>query len=141
MGPGFGITGIYYNKALLSKIGAMVPTTLGALESDMAKAKAAKIPPIIISGPAQTLAFALQNLLVDYQGSVTPVQNWNYDVPGANIDTPAFVKAAATLQAWSKDGYFPSDVNALQESDAVAAFDSGKGLFYLSGNWDAPTYR
>jgi len=138
VGPGFGITGIYYNKALLSKIGAMVPTTLGALEADMAKAKAAKIPPIIISGPAQTLAFALQNLLVDYQGSVTPVQNWNYDVPRANIDTPAFVKAAATLEAWSKDGYFPSDVNALQESDAVAAFDSGQGLFYLSGNWDAP---
>jgi ABC-type glycerol-3-phosphate transport system substrate-binding protein len=139
VGPGFGITGIYYNKALLSKIGAMsVPGTLGALEADMAKAKGAKIPPMIISGPAQTLAFTLQNLLVDYQGSVTPVQNWNYDVPGANIDSPAFVKAAATLQTWSKDGYFPSDVNALQESDAVAAFDSGQGLFYVSGNWDAP---
>ncbi len=138
VGPGFGITGIYYNKALLSKIGTSVPGTLAAFEADMAKAKAAKIPPIIISGPAQTLAFALQNLLVDYQGSVTPVQNWNYDVPGANIDTPAFVKAATTLESWSKDGYFPSDVNSLQESDAVAAFDSGQGLFYLSGNWDAP---
>jgi raffinose/stachyose/melibiose transport system substrate-binding protein len=138
VGPGFGLTGVYYNKADLAKIGAMVPVTLASLEADLAKAKTAGIAPMVISGPAQTLAFALQDLLVDYQGSVTPVQNWNYDVPGANINTPSFVKAAATLQTWSKDGYFPSDVNALQESDAVAEFDSGQGLFYVSGNWDAP---
>jgi raffinose/stachyose/melibiose transport system substrate-binding protein len=138
VGPGFGLTGIYYNKALLTKIGASVPTTLSALEADLAKAKTQGIAPMIISGPAQTLAFALQNLQVDYQNSVTPVQDWNYNKPGASINLPSFVKAATTLQTWAKDGYFPTDVNSLQESDAVAEFDSGKGLFYLSGNWDAP---
>jgi raffinose/stachyose/melibiose transport system substrate-binding protein len=138
VGPGFGLTGVYYDKALLSKIGASVPATLGALEADMAKAKTMGIQPMIISGPAQTLAFALQNLEVDYQGSVTPVQNWNYDVPGASINIPSFVKAATTLQTWAKDGYFESDVNSIQEADAVAEFDSGTGLFYVSGNWDAP---
>jgi raffinose/stachyose/melibiose transport system substrate-binding protein len=138
VGPGFGLTGIYYNKALLSRIGASVPTTLADLEADLAKAKAKAIAPMIISGPAQTLAFALQNLQVDYQDSVTLVQDWNYNKPGANIDVPSFVKAATTLQSWSKDGYFPSDVNSLQESNAVAEFDSGTGLFYVSGNWDAP---
>jgi raffinose/stachyose/melibiose transport system substrate-binding protein len=138
VGPGFGLTGVYYDKALLAKIGAGVPTTLAALQADMAKAKTMGIAPMVISGPAQTLAFALQNLLVDYAGSVTTVQNWNYDVPGASIDTPAFVEAASTLQTWAKDGYFPSDVNSIQESDAVSQFDSGTGLFYVSGNWDAP---
>ena len=138
VGPGFGLTGVYYDKALLAKIGASVPTTLAALQADMATAKAKGIAPMIISGPAQTLAFALQNLLVDYAGSVTTVQNWNYDVPGASINTPAFVEAATTLQTWAKDGYFPSDVNSIQESDAVSEFDSGTGLFYVSGNWDAP---
>jgi len=138
VGPGFGLTGVYYNKALLAKIGASVPATLADLQADMAKAKTMGIAPMIISGPAQTLAFALQNLLVDYAGSVTTVQNWNYDVPGASINTPAFVQAATTLQTWAKDGYFPSDVNSVQESDAVSEFDSGTGLFYVSGNWDAP---
>jgi len=138
VGPGFGLTGVYYNKALLTKIGASVPATLADLQADMAKAKSEGIAPMIISGPAQTLAFALQNLLVDYAGSVTGVQNWNYDVPGATINTPAFVQAATTLQTWAKDGYFPSDVNSIQESDAVSEFDSGTGLFYVSGNWDAP---
>lgn len=138
VGPGFGLTGVYYNRALLKKIGAGVPATLSALEADMAKAKAKHIPPMIISGPAQTLAFTVQNLEVDYANSVTPVQNWNYDKPGASINSPAFVKAAATLQSWAKDGYFPSDVNSLQEADAVAQFDSGHSLFYVSGNWDAP---
>jgi ABC-type glycerol-3-phosphate transport system substrate-binding protein len=138
VGPGFGLTGIYYNRALLKRIGAGVPATLAALEADMAKAKAKHIPPMIISGPAQTLAFTAQNLEVDYANSVTPVQNWNYDKPGASINSPAFVKAAATLQTWAKDGYFPTDVNSLQESDAVTQFDSGHSLFYVSGNWDAP---
>ena len=138
VGPGFGLTGIYYNKELLTKIGASVPTTLGALETDMAKAKAQGILPMVISGPAQTLAFAVQNLQVDYANSVAPVQNWNYDKPGASMNIPSFVQAATTLQAWGKDGYFPTDVNSLQESDAVSQFDSGTGLFYVSGNWDAP---
>jgi raffinose/stachyose/melibiose transport system substrate-binding protein len=138
VGPGFGLTGVYYDKALLTKIGASVPTTLGALETDMAKAKAQGILPMVISGPAQTLAFAVQNLQVDYANSVAPVQNWNYDKPGASMNIPSFVQAATTLQDWGKDGYFPTDVNSLQESDAVSQFDSGTGLFYVSGNWDAP---
>jgi raffinose/stachyose/melibiose transport system substrate-binding protein len=138
VGPGFGVTGVYYNKALLAKIGQGVPTTLSQLSADMAKAKSAGILPMVISGPAQTLAFAVQNLQVDYADSVTPVQNWNYDKPGASIDTPSFVQAATTLQTWAKDGYFESDVNSIQEANAVAEFDSGTGLFYVSGNWDAP---
>jgi ABC-type glycerol-3-phosphate transport system substrate-binding protein len=138
VGPGFGLTGVYYNKALLTKIGASVPTTLSELEADMAKAKAKGILPMVISGPAQTLAFTVQNLQVDYANSVTPVQNWNYDKPGASMNIPSFVQAATTLQTWAKDGYFPTDVNSVQESSAVSEFDSGTGLFYVSGNWDAP---
>ena len=138
VGPGFGLTGIYYNKSLLTKIGASVPATLSDLEADMAKAKAAGVLPMVISGPAQTLSFAVQNLEVDYQNSVTAVQNWNYDKPGASLNVPSFVKAATTLQAWAKDGYFPTDVNSVQEASAVSEFDAGTGLFYLSGNWDAP---
>ena len=138
VGPGFGLTGVYYDKALLSRIGASVPTTMEALQADMAKAKTAGILPMVISGPAQTLAFAAQNLQVDYENSVTPVQNWNYDKPGASINMPSFVKAATTLQTWAKDGYFPADVNSIQEAAAVSQFDSGHGLFYVSGNWDAP---
>jgi ABC-type glycerol-3-phosphate transport system substrate-binding protein len=138
VGPGFGLTGVYYDKALLSRIGASVPTTIDALQADMAKAKTAGILPMVISGPAQTLAFAAQNLQVDYENSVTPVQNWNYDKPSASIDIPSFVKAATTLQTWAKDGYFPADVNSIQEAAAVSQFDSGHGLFYVSGNWDAP---
>jgi ABC-type glycerol-3-phosphate transport system substrate-binding protein len=138
VGPGFGLTGVYYDKALLSRIGASVPTTIDALQADMAKAKTAGILPMVISGPAQTLAFAAQNLQVDYENSVTPVQNWNYDKPSASINLPSFVKAATTLQTWAKDGYFPADVNSIQEAAAVSQFDSGHGLFYVSGNWDAP---
>lgn len=138
VGPGFGLTGLYYNKALLKKLGVGIPTTLTALQADLAKAKSANILPMVISGPAQTLSFALQNLQVDYANNTTPVQNWNYNKPGATMNVPSFVKAATTLQGWSKSGYFPTNVNSIQEADAVSMFDGGTGLFYLSGNWDAP---
>jgi raffinose/stachyose/melibiose transport system substrate-binding protein len=139
VGPGFGLTGLYYNKAIAARLGmTSVPTSLPALETLLAKAKKAGVLPMVVSGPAQTLAFTLQNLQVDYAGSVTPVQDWNYNKPGADINTAAFVKAATTLQTWAKDGYFPVGVNSMQESNAVAEFDSGTGLFYMSGNWDAP---
>ena len=80
---------------------------------------------MIISGPPRPWPSRCRTSSVDYAGSVTPVQNWNYDVPGASINIPAFVKAATTLQTWAKDGYFPSDVNSIQESDAVVGVRLG----------------
>jgi raffinose/stachyose/melibiose transport system substrate-binding protein len=130
-GPGFGLTGIYYNVALARRVGmTSPPTTLAQFEQLLAKAKAAGILPILINGKDGGTAFLLQNLQMDYAGSPAPMQSWTYDKPGANIDT------APTVQA--KDGYFASDVNSVDRSAAPAKFTSGTGLFFPSGNWQAP---
>jgi len=140
VGPGFGLTGIYYNKALAKRIGMTAPpATLAEFEQLLGKAKSAGLLPILINGGDGGTVYPLQNLQMDYAGSPQAVQTWNYDMPGANIDTSATVKAAATLQQWSKDGYFSPGVNSVDQTHAPADFASGQGVFFPSGNWQAPS--
>lgn len=139
VGPGFGLTGVYYNKALTAQIGMTTPpATLAAFEQLLAKAKTAGLLPIMINGKDGGQIFPLQNLDMDFAGGTQQVENWIYDTPGATINTPATVQAATTLQQWAKDGYFPSDVTSIDQTEAPSDFESGKGVFFPSGNWQAP---
>lgn len=138
-GPGFGLTGVYYNKALAQQIGmTQPPATLSQFEQLLAKAKSAGLLPIMINGKDGGTVYPLQNLQMDYAGSARVVQDWNYAKPGANIDTPAMVQAATTLQRWGRAGYLPADVNSIDQTQAPTQFAAGKGVFFPSGNWQAP---
>lgn len=139
VGPGFGLTGVYYNTALAKRIGmTQPPATLAAFEQLLAKAKNAGLLPLLINGEDGGTVYPLQNLAMDYAGSPQSVQDWNYDTPGADIDNAATVKAATTLQQWGKEGYFAADVNSVDQTKAPTAFGSGQGVFFPSGNWQAP---
>jgi raffinose/stachyose/melibiose transport system substrate-binding protein len=139
VGPGFGVTGVFYNKALAAQVGmTKAPTSLADFEKLLGKAKAAGILPIVENGKDGGTAFILQNLQMDYAGSIDAVQKWNDDEKGADINTPATVQAATTLQQWATDGYFAPDVNAVDQTLSPTQFTSGQGLFFVSGNWQAP---
>ena len=141
-GPGFGLTGVYYNKSLADQIGMTEPpATLSAFETSLEKAKSAGLVPIMVNGKDGGLAYPLQNLQMDYAGSTQAVQDWNYNKPGANINTSALVDAATTLQRWGKEGYLPADVNSIDQTQAPARFAEGEGVFFPSGNWQAPTLQ
>ncbi len=139
VGPGFGLTGVYYNTALTARIGMTTPpATLPDLEQLLAKAKAAGLLPILINGKDGGTVFPLQNLQMDYANSAQQVQAWNYDTAGATINTPATVTAATTLRQWANSGYFAADVNSVDQTQAPATFAAGTGVFFPSGNWQAP---
>jgi raffinose/stachyose/melibiose transport system substrate-binding protein len=138
-GPGFGLTGVYYNKQLAQRIGmTRPPATLAQFEQLLTKAKSVGPQPIIINGKDGGTVYPLQNLLMDYASDVQTVQDWNFAKPGATINTPATVKAATTLQQWGRAGYLPSDVNTIDQTQAPARFIKGDGVFFPSGNWQAP---
>lgn len=138
-GPGFGLTGVYYNKALAQRIGmTQPPATIAAFGHLLAKAKRAGLLPIMINGKDGGTDYPLQNLQMDYAGNAHTMQDWNYAKPGANIDTAALVRADATLQRWGQAGYLPRDVNSIDQTQAPGEFAAGKGVFFPSGNWQAP---
>jgi raffinose/stachyose/melibiose transport system substrate-binding protein len=138
-GPGFGLTGIYYNKTLAQRIGmTRPPATVSEFEQLLAKAKDAGSQPIMINGKDGGSVYPLQNLVMSYSGDAQAVQDWTYAKPGASIDNPATVKAATTLQRWGRAGYLPADVNDIDQTRAPAQFVKGTGVFFPSGNWQAP---
>lgn len=143
MGLNYSLTGIFYNKKLATQIGMTEPPkTLAEFDDLLAKAKAAGLQPIMEWGSAKSgmgLAFPLQNLMAAY-GPVGPINDWIFQKPGATIDTPDNLKAAQHLEQWIKNGYFPSDINAIEYTDAAARFGKGEGVFTFNGDWQNAGY-
>jgi len=139
MGLNYSMTGVFYNKTLAAKIGmTSPPKTVAELDADLQKAKQAGITPIdqFNGGATGGFAFPLQNLMADY-GPPSQINNWIWQKKGATINTPANVKAAAHLQEWIKNGYFASDVNAVDYATMMSRFLAGKGLFMFNGDWES----
>ncbi len=85
-GPGFGLTGVYYNKSLAQRIGmTQPPATVAEFEQLLGKAKGAGLQPIMINGKDGGSVYPLQNLVMS-AGGAQAVQDWNYAKPGASID-------------------------------------------------------
>jgi raffinose/stachyose/melibiose transport system substrate-binding protein len=142
-GLNYSLTGVFYNKELATQIGMTAPPkTVAEFEDFLAKAKAAKLQPIMQWNAAASgagLAFPLQQLMAAY-GDTAPINDWIFQKPGATIDTPTNVTAAQHLQQWIEAGYFPKDANAIEYTDANARFGKGEGVFMFNGDWQNATY-
>jgi raffinose/stachyose/melibiose transport system substrate-binding protein len=143
MGLNYSLTGVFYNKELAAQIGMTeAPKTVAEFEDLLAKAKDAGLQPIMQWGSAKSgmgLAFPLQNLMAAY-GPVDPINDWIFQKPGATIDTPSNLIAAQHLEEWIKNGYFPTDINAIEYTDAAARFTQGEGVFTFNGDWQNAAY-
>jgi raffinose/stachyose/melibiose transport system substrate-binding protein len=138
-GLNYSLTGVFYNKALAAKAGiTSPPTTLAEFDADLAKAKKAGLTPIVQfdGGATGGLLFPLQQLMAIY-GPPTPINNWIFQRPGANIDTPSNLQAATHLQQWIKAGYFNSDANATDYPTMMSKFEHGEGVFMFDGDWES----
>jgi raffinose/stachyose/melibiose transport system substrate-binding protein len=143
MGLNYSLTGIFYNKEQATQIGMTeAPQTLAEFEGYLAAAKEAGLLPIMQWGSAKSgmgLAFPLQALMASV-GPVGPINDWIFQKPGATINTPDNLVAAQHLQDWITNGYFPSDINAIEYTDANARFGQGEGVFIFNGDWQNPGY-
>lgn len=143
MGLNYSLTGVFYNKEQAAQIGMTeAPKTVAEFESLLAAAKEAGLQPIMIWGSAKSgmgLAFPLQQLMAAY-GPVGPINDWIYGKAGATIDTETNLTAAQHLQQWIEAGYFPSDINAIEYTDAAARFGAGEGVFTFNGDWQNAGY-
>jgi raffinose/stachyose/melibiose transport system substrate-binding protein len=138
-GLNYSLTGVFYNKTLAAKAGIKkAPTTLAQFDADLAKAKAAGLTPIVQfnGGATGGLLFPLQQLMAIY-GPPTPINNWIFQKPGANIDTRSNLKAMTHLQDWIKAGYFNKDANAVDYPTMMSKFEHNGGVFMFDGDWES----
>ncbi len=132
------VVGIFYNKALIKSVGGTTPTSWGAFTHDMALlAKAGKTAMSYAAG--QPTAYQPVHMLYTIANHYVSAAVSNAFVfhRGAHpsIDIPGYVQAAATFQAWTKDGYFPKGYQGLSDTQALNLFDQGKAGFFLEGDW------
>jgi len=143
MGLNYSLTGVFYNKKLAAQIGMTTPPkTVAEFEGLLSKAKSAGLLPIMVwnaSASGGGLAFPLQQLMAAY-GPTQPINDWIFQKKGATIDTAANLTAAQHLQQWIQAGYFPTDANAIQYTDANARFGKGEGVFIFNGDWQDAGY-
>lgn len=141
MASGFTVTGLYYNKELANRIGMVEPpTTVAEFEQALASAKTAGLIPIMAGNKSAQVTFLVQMMLNNALGP-DAVNGWVFNAPGATLDTPAAVDAAAVVAGWAAKGYFPADTNGTDATAAAGRFAAGEALFYVSGNWDAATLQ
>ncbi len=135
---GFSLVGVYYNKAIATKLGIAPPQTLADFEQDLAKAKAAGELPIQMPNLEGQSSYLFQALTNVFQGAKKST-DWAFGTPGSTILNDDASKAAQELADWGKQGYLPAGANGTDGPGAVTAFTKGQGLFMFDGNWDATT--
>ncbi len=138
---GFALTGLFYNKALMNKLGIkQPPATLADLNTDLAKAKTAGVTGLEVAASDGHAAFLVQQIADDY-AAPNPVNNWIFGVKGSTFNLAGVRKGGNQLVTWSKSGYLNGDADADALTQAVAAFNDSKALFINDGNWDAYAYE
>jgi raffinose/stachyose/melibiose transport system substrate-binding protein len=140
-GPLYGIAatgawvGLYENKRIAHTLGiTSPPTTLAALEHDLAMAKAHGDVPLQFD--AYQSSWLMASLLLP--GSPQIVSNVVYAKPGTAMTSPQMQTVGQTIRTWGTKGYFPPDWAANKSSGVFGAFLAGKSLFTVDGSWEVP---
>jgi raffinose/stachyose/melibiose transport system substrate-binding protein len=129
------LTGLYYNKKILSDNGLTLPKTFSQL-IHVATVLHAKGITTIADGANQS-AYAVWSFLTD-------LDRFGYDSQIASIlagkssyDNPDFLRFYTDLAKLQKAGAFSSDVSNQTYNQAVSNFTSGKAAMLDSGVWAA----
>jgi raffinose/stachyose/melibiose transport system substrate-binding protein len=130
--------GIFYNKALLKKAGAKVPTSWSQFFADLPLLKKAGITPMAYAS-GQPTAYQPVHVFYTLADAFTPAStsiNFVFhNGKNPSINVPGYIKAAQTLQTWGKDGYLSPGYSGLSDTQALNAFTSGKAGFFIEGEW------
>ncbi|WP_146179851.1 extracellular solute-binding protein [Micromonospora sp. RP3T] len=116
------IEGVYYNKTILDKIGASVPTNLDELEAAMAKAAAAGYTPFTTAAPTGAGGeFSAVPWLVS--------AGWSY----TDADAASGKQTLERIQTWRDRKWLsPNDASGF---NAGKNFTTGRYAFAQEGNW------
>lgn len=129
---------VYYNRSLLTKIGAKIPTTYAEFEVDLAKAKSAGITPIALGNSDQNGITEPLFSLMNAFGQQSKISDFTYSQGDVGITETGFPKAVSTFKQWSSKDYLTKDYAGVASADAAQSFVNGKGLFHFDYSGSLP---
>ncbi|WP_037915407.1 ABC transporter substrate-binding protein [Actinacidiphila yeochonensis] len=129
---------VYYNRALLKKIGAGVPRSFADFQADLAKAKKAGITPISLGNVEQAGLTEPFYSLMNSLGSPTAISDFIYSQGTAEVAATGLPQAVSSLKQWSDKGYLTKDYAGVAAADAAQDFVNGQGLFHFDYSGSLP---
>jgi raffinose/stachyose/melibiose transport system substrate-binding protein len=131
---------VYYNRALLKRIGQSVPSTFNDFVADLGKAKAAGITPIAMGNVEQVGVTQPLYSVMNALGNQQAISDIIYSRGNASLSNKAsgFPQAVQTMQEWAKKGYFTPNFAGVAAADAAQAFVDGKALFRFDYSGSLP---
>ncbi|MBP2351643.1 raffinose/stachyose/melibiose transport system substrate-binding protein [Kribbella aluminosa] len=126
------LIGLYYNKAILDKLGIAVPKTLAEFEKAAAAVKAGGQIPIAYGsqdkGSSTAILFALQDLY----GSAKDIEDFVYSSGSVPITSTGITQAATAVKKWSDAGWLTPNHEGIPFADSMNNFLAGKGAFQFN---------
>ncbi|MEV4220143.1 extracellular solute-binding protein [Nonomuraea sp. NPDC049725] len=136
--PAIQYVGVFYNKAVLKKIGITDPATLDdktAFLQALDKAKAAGVTPVMLGDSEKWPALHNLSLFNGWYVAPEAINNWVYNKAGSTYDDEGHLKASTDMRTWMEKGYFNSDALATSFTDATNRFGKGEAAFFITGSW------
>jgi raffinose/stachyose/melibiose transport system substrate-binding protein len=132
------VVGVYYNRQKLAALGLGVPKTFDEFEADLAKIKAAGQQPLAFGNLDKYPAIHAFQQVQNRYAKKDYLRDYSYRLnQPMTFNEPWNVQSAQKFQQWVKAGYFGTGLNGLGIEDAKAQFIKGKGVFFISGTWEA----
>jgi raffinose/stachyose/melibiose transport system substrate-binding protein len=129
------LVGVYYNKAILAKLGLQPPKTAEEFQTSLAKAKAAGIVPIQGGdGDHQATDWGLV-IAASMNADADHVRDTYLGRGSGSFSTPEMLGAVKQVQSWGQQGYFPAGYRGITSDVAAARFSKGQGLYFMNGTW------
>jgi len=128
------VVGVYYNRAVLDRIGVEAPTSLDELEAAMAAAQAAGVQPMAYGDVEKSPGIHLYGVVQAAIAGPETVNKLATGQGGAWTDDTS-VEAAAVVQSWAEKGYIAEGANGISRDEALASFEAGDAAFAISGSW------
>lgn len=135
--PAIQYVGVFYNKAVLGKLG-IDPATLddkAAFLQALDKAKAAGVTPVLLGDSEKWPALHNLSLFNGWYVAPDTINNWVYNKPGSTYDDDGHLKGSTDFRTWMEKGYFNSDALATSFTDATSRFGKGQSAFFVTGSW------
>ncbi|WP_329479289.1 extracellular solute-binding protein [Kribbella sp. NBC_01484] len=123
------LIGLYYNKTVLDRIGATVPTDLASFEAACEKAKAAGVVPIGYGSQDKGSSTAILLALQDLFGDQKKINDFVYSTGAVKAGDIGLSEAAERLKSYQAKSWLTPNHAGIQYADAIDAFLKGKSAF------------
>lgn len=130
---GWNLEGIWYNKAIFSRLGLEVPRTWADLETVCRKLVDNGIQPFTVGGKDKWPLTRFVNMYVMRRLGVDAMSEASDGK--LRFTDPGFVEAARVVQKMALDGYFGSSFNTTDPATATLRFLAGKAAMIYNGSW------